>query len=190
MCFCCVAIISLLFFVEILRQWERIGAISSSSGSTATAATTTTTTTTIAHQLDQSFFSCVMKELVVNLRYNPVHYESIMSQLVEEFMASKILDNQYNPYQRGFHMPFGCPFHINLNYLFDGAAVKANWEHDRLYDRFYEGPALNRAEFLHLPQVSWVPFDPQSMPYSTEKAKFGKTIKRIIHSLFLPSNKK
>ncbi len=75
----------------------------------------------------------------------------------------------YNPYIRDKPYP---PFKINLSYLFNPNSVLFNIDYNKLYDEHKEGPVLNRADALLIPNVATFPFDPNDRAVPKENRKW------------------
>lgn len=110
--------------------------------------------------------------------YNHIDYEvndlrDKLKEIRTERVRSLFLSGSYNPYIRNLPFP---PTHINLNYLFDPRAIPVNREYNKLYDEHVDGVVSNRADPLHIPGVSRMPFNPDDNPVPRDVKPWWKVL--------------
>jgi len=103
----------------------------------------------------------------------------ILSNLCLERERSLFVQGIYNPYIRTYPFP---PLHVNLNYLLNPRAAVYSISYNKLYDEHKDGLAINRADSLHIPGVTQIPFDPNQQPVPKENKPWYKVLIDIYSS--------
>lgn len=95
-------------------------------------------------------------------KYEISQFKSVCNELKEDRIRASFIQGAYNPFIRNYPFPFT---HLNINYLIDPRSVLVNSEYNKLYDEHADKIVpFNRADPLHIPGVSRLPFNPDEHP--------------------------